>query len=78
MITLMAFIGRHPVAIYFGLTFAISWGGALLAIGGSGAMKGTTPTSDARFTYALIAMLAGPSLAGSLLTVREERATMCQ
>jgi hypothetical protein len=31
-------------------------------------MRGTTPTSDARFAYALIAMLAGPSLAGILLT----------
>jgi membrane protease YdiL (CAAX protease family) len=61
-------IETHPVASYFGLTFAISWGGALLAIGGSGAMRGTTPASDARFAYALIAMLAGPSLTGVLLT----------
>jgi membrane protease YdiL (CAAX protease family) len=68
MTRLKAFIGRHPVATYFGLTFVISWGGALLAVGGSGAMRGTTPTSDARFAYALIAMLAGPSLAGILLT----------
>jgi len=68
MIRLKAFVERHPVATYFGLTFAISWGGALLAIGGSGAMRGTTPTSDARFAYALVAMLAGPSLAGILLT----------
>jgi membrane protease YdiL (CAAX protease family) len=63
-----AFIARHPVAIYFGLTFAISWGGALLTIGGSGAMRSTTPASDPRFAYALIAMLAGPSLAGLLMT----------
>jgi membrane protease YdiL (CAAX protease family) len=68
MTRLNAFIATHPVATYFGLTFVISWGGALLAIGGSGAMRGTTPTSDARFAYALIAMLAGPSLAGILLT----------
>jgi membrane protease YdiL (CAAX protease family) len=61
-------IARHPVAAYFGLTFAISWGGALLAIGGSGAMRGTTPASDPRFVYALIAMLVGPSLTGILLT----------
>jgi membrane protease YdiL (CAAX protease family) len=68
MTRLKAFIARHPVGSYFGLTFVISWGGALLAIGGSGAMRGTTPTSDARFTYALITMLAGPSLTGILMT----------
>jgi membrane protease YdiL (CAAX protease family) len=62
------FIARHAVAIYFALTFVISWGGALLAIGGSGAMQGTTPASDPRFAYALIAMLAGPSLTGMLMT----------
>jgi membrane protease YdiL (CAAX protease family) len=63
-----AFLARHSVAVYFGLTFIISWGGALLAIGGSGGMRGTTPASDPRFAYALIAMLAGPSLAGLLMT----------
>jgi uncharacterized protein len=63
-----AFVTRHPVAAYFALTFAISWGGALLAIGGAGGMRGTTPASDPRFVYALMAMLAGPSVAGILLT----------
>ena len=63
------FVARHAVAIYFGLTFAISWGGALLAIGGSGGMRGTTPASDPRFAYAVIGMLAGPSLTGILMTV---------
>ncbi len=46
----------RPVTAYFALTFAISWGGALLAIGGAGGMRGTTPGSDPRFAYALIAM----------------------
>jgi pimeloyl-ACP methyl ester carboxylesterase/membrane protease YdiL (CAAX protease family) len=68
MRTLTAFITKHPVAIYFALTFTISWGGALLAIGGGGGMRGTTPASDPRFAYALIAMLAGPSVTGILLT----------
>jgi uncharacterized protein len=68
MTTIRAFVTRHPVAAYFALTFAISWGGALLAIGGAGDMRGTTPSSDPRFVYALMAMLAGPSVAGILLT----------
>ena len=63
-----AFIRNHPVLTCFALTFAMSWGGALLAIGERGAMQGTTPTSDPRFVYALIAMLAGLSLTGILLT----------
>jgi membrane protease YdiL (CAAX protease family) len=66
--TIKAFVTRHPAPAYFALTFAISWGGALLAIGGSGGLRGTTPTSDPRFAYALIAMLAGPSVTGILLT----------
>lgn len=65
---LTAFIRRHAVLAYFALTFAISWGGALIAVGGSGGMQGTTPGSDPRFAYALIAMLAGPSITGILLT----------
>src|ERR1700693_5229210 len=66
--TIKAFITRHRTPAYFTLTFVISWGGALLAIGGSGGMRGTTPTSDPRFMYALMAMLDGPSFTGILLT----------
>ena len=68
MSTIERFVAKHPALVYFALTFAISWGGALVAIGGSGGMGGTTPTSDPRFVYALIAMLAGPSVTGILLT----------
>jgi membrane protease YdiL (CAAX protease family) len=66
--TTIACVARHPVSAYFALTFAISWGCGLLAVGGSGGMQGTTPVSDPRFVYAVIAMLAGPSLTGVLLT----------
>ena len=75
MTTITAFARRHPVTTYFALTFAISWGGALLAIGSAGGMRGTTPASNPRFAYALIAMLAGPSLTGLLLTVLFHRGT---
>ena len=61
-------MSRYPVATYVVLTFAMSWGLAFFAIGGGGGMQGTTPASDPRFVYALIAMLAGPSLSGLLLT----------
>lgn len=65
----LATLRRHPLLAYLAVVFAISWGGGLLAIGGSGGMAGTTPGSDPRFVYALVAMLAGPSVAGILLTV---------
>jgi len=68
MATIKSLVTRHPVPVYFGLTFAISWGAALAAIGGTGGMRGTTPGSDPRFAYALIGMLAGPSVTGILLT----------
>jgi membrane protease YdiL (CAAX protease family) len=55
-------------AAYFALTFAISWGAALLAIGDAGGMRGTTPGSDPRFASAVMAMLAGPSVTCLLLT----------
>src|SRR4030095_1353605 len=67
MATITTFVRRHPVAACFGLTFVLSWGGALPAIGSAGGMRGTTPASDPRFAYALT-MLAGPSLTGQLLT----------
>jgi uncharacterized protein len=59
---------RSPALSFFLLAFAISWGGTLLAIGGSGGMAGTTPDSDPRFVYAFFAMLAGPCIAGIGMT----------
>jgi membrane protease YdiL (CAAX protease family) len=69
MSTLENIIRRHPLTAYFTVTFAISWGCALVAIGGSGQMRGTTPASDPRFAYAVMAMLVGPSVTGVGLTV---------
>ena len=59
MDALKVFIRNHPVVTYFALTFAISWGGVFVVIGGSGGMAGTAPTGDPRFVYAVLAMLAG-------------------
>jgi membrane protease YdiL (CAAX protease family) len=65
MSTIKTFIQRHPVLTYFILTFALSWGGMLLVIGGRGAIPGTSEQTDP-FVY--LAMLPGPSIAGILLT----------
>lgn len=62
-----AFIKRHPVPTYFALAFAISWGGILLVVG-PGGISGTTWQSDPRLPFMVLAMLAGPSVAGLLLT----------
>ena len=68
MTTIKAFITRHAVPTYFALTFAISWGGVLLVIGGPGGIPGATAQSDPLFPFVFLAMLAGPSVAGILLT----------
>jgi hypothetical protein len=68
MTAMKACITRHPASAYFALTFAISWGGVFLVIGGPGGMRGTTPQNDPLFPFAVLAMIAGPSVAGILLT----------
>ena len=68
MQSLSALLRTHPAATYFVMTFMISWGGALLAVGGGGGMHGTSPASDPRFPYAVLAMLAGPSISGIVMT----------
>jgi membrane protease YdiL (CAAX protease family) len=67
MMSIKAFIKNHAVPAYFVLTFAISWGGFLLVVGPSG-FGSTSWQTDARFPFAVLAMLAGPSIAGVLLT----------
>jgi CAAX protease family protein len=63
-----AAIRQHPVVTYFLLTFAISWGGVLLSLGGFAGMSAATPTGDPRFVYALLAMVGGPAVSGLFLT----------
>jgi membrane protease YdiL (CAAX protease family) len=64
-----AFLERHAVATYFVLAFAISWAGVLLVIGGPAGIPGTPQETERLFPLAFLAMLAGPSLAGILLTM---------
>jgi len=69
MTTIKAFIERHPVLSYFALTFAISWGTILLAVGlGPGGFSATPQQFKMAIPYAVPAMLLGPSVAGILLT----------
>jgi uncharacterized protein len=63
MKTIRAFIKSHPVLSYFALTFAISSGGLLVAVGREGLPL------DARNSWiAASALFAGPSVAGPLMT----------
>jgi membrane protease YdiL (CAAX protease family) len=67
MTTITAFIKRHPVLTYFALTFAISWGGMLI-VAGPGGIPATPEQTDMQALFVMLAWLAGPSVAGILLT----------
>jgi hypothetical protein len=66
--TITALTKRHPVLTYYILMFALSWGGFLL-VGGPGILAGTSWQTDPLFPIAILAMLAGPAVAGVLSTV---------
>lgn len=68
MTAIRELIARRPVVVYYVLTFGLSWGGFLLA-GWGGLRLGTGWENDPRFWYAVLAMVAGPTVAGLLLTV---------
>jgi len=68
MNSIKVFIKKHPVLSYFALAFAISWGGVLLVIGGPGAIPGTAEEATKLFPAVYLVTVAGPSLAGLLLT----------
>lgn len=62
------FITRQPVVAYYALTFALSWG-AFVVVDGTGLRTGSNWQTDPQFTVAVVAMLAGPPVAGLLMTV---------
>ncbi len=68
MPTISTYIKRHPVLIYYALTFAISWGGVLLAIGGPGAIWRINERFEMLLPLMILTLLAGPSISGVLLT----------
>jgi CAAX protease family protein len=62
-------IGSHPVLSFYVLAFGISWGTILLAVGlGPGGFSATPQQLQVAIPYAVPAMLAGPGIAGLLLT----------
>lgn len=63
---LVATLRRHPLLGYFALTYAISWGGVLAIVGTGGLRSGSVALPRGMWVWA--AMLAGPSIAGVLLT----------
>lgn len=67
MSAIRTFIKRHPVLAYYALVFTISWGG-ILVVAGAGGFPATREQSDRLFPVVLLALFAGPSVAGMVLT----------
>jgi membrane protease YdiL (CAAX protease family) len=69
MKTIKAFIRKHPVLSFYAMVFAISWGGILLVVGlGPGGIPATKGQVGAMMPFMLLALFAGPSVAGLLMT----------
>jgi len=65
--TIKAFIKRYSILIFFVLTFTISWGGFILVVGPSG-FSNANWLADPSFLFVVMVMLAGPSVAGLVMT----------
>ena len=61
-------VRARPALAYFALTFAISWGGVLLLIGGWPQATSIKAQEHPLFALTVLATLAGPSVAGLALT----------
>jgi membrane protease YdiL (CAAX protease family) len=68
MSTIKDFVRRRSVLTYFVLTFAISWGGILLFIGGPSAIPAPSEEAMKLLPIAILIMVAGPTVAGILFT----------
>ena len=62
-----SFARRYPAACYFALAFGISWSGILLVIRG-GPIPAAPEEAHRLFAAVYLAMLAGPSIAGIVMT----------
>jgi CAAX protease family protein len=64
---MLAFMRKYPLASYFALALAISWG-AVLAVILPGPVQAAPEDANRLFPFVYLAMLTGPSIAGVLLT----------
>jgi len=67
MTAIRALATRYPVLTFYGLVFAISWGGLLLLVG-PGRIPGPAGEVERLFPFALALLFAGPSMASILMT----------
>lgn len=67
MFKISTFTKQYPLLTYSVLTFAISWGGILLVVNRGGFVV-NGEQSERLFMLMYLAMLAGPSIAGIVLT----------
>ena len=67
MSAVKAYTTRHPALAYYGLAFAISWGGVLIVVGPKG-FPGTSEEVERLMPYVILVFAAGPALAGPLST----------
>lgn len=65
--SLRTFIRRRPVASFYALAFAISWGALLVLIGRNGSLPSTQEEFTEQVGFAIPALLLGPSVAGVLM-----------
>lgn len=63
-----SFFKQHAIFVYYLLMFTVSWGGFFL-IGGRNFFSRTNWQTDPTFLSAILAMLAGPPVAGVVSTI---------
>ncbi len=72
MDTIRALVRKHPVLYFYVIAFAFAWGGILAVIGGPGGIPGTPAQTDALIGPVMLFWLAGPSVAGVVITALVE------
>lgn len=60
-------VKKHPIGVYYLVTFLISWGGLVFVVGGPGGI--TSQHTETPFLPLYLVTVAGPSVAGVLLTI---------
>lgn len=69
MQSIAAFVKQHSVLSYYLLTFALSWGGVFLVVGGPAGFPATQQQFDELLPFVVLFLASGPVLAGLVMTV---------